>query len=1239
MTEGRPSDGSMGALGVIKGPRRMALHLLLMVTTLLLRLDIIETQAICPVPLATMNMDEVENLAVYTCISNYKWNTNSRVEILTCTDGILLQGPQCVLDSNPSIPTCNGIPEVPENAEIVREFPGNLTIFRCQADLKWVSGETLRFSECFAGNWTFINDICIQDNQSAPRTCEDVANIGHNDSHRYYIFPTGNYHDTPIKTSCELETHSCTYVFEYNTGDQFFRTDMNSFKTGIKDGNENAHWIGLDVLHNLTYSNDTGPYVITFYFKKENGEMQFASYDNFVVGPSPNYRLESVGNYYGDAGDSLSIQVGKDFWCSIESYCFWSNSTDYDQAFPTYHGKWDPLSPDYRYEVKACMRSARYDKEVACPNSISYRRTGEMESDVTFTSSSGHQFREEGDTVTWSCKHDLYKVPLNDGSFNKTGTAQCQKLENGTLAWSAIPSLPCQLHCPEGMEKGNDRYSCFNFSSNTARGIVGAASKCAHEGMTLATLSNYLDVKGGEEGIYYLTAHTNRKWTVIKPAWPNNTNSGFWCNNTNSTCEETSEENCVFVYKSGEYFLGDCDQRSHYICELKGECPQNYELVNGLCLRRQIDTNDISFIEHLEKCAADGGSFFWPTSKQQITGIYEKYSSVNKIRLGIHKRTGNWTLEGYYEPDADLIQMLEDQDFEFFEAIGTVEGFNLTERDNDFRKTECQHPGIYWCEPPPPPPENGYYDWNGTRKSITETVNYSCYPGYFFSPNDTTAIARELQCITQAGYKGGWDSVNPLECTAIEVCGGVPNITSEGMQMEENETSSWLNGTVIYTCPETMSTIEGLTNQTLRCNKSPDSNAYEFQPQKPKGCIRCAEPPEILINYSSYIWTSQDDYTIDDIIEIQCNTNHEYELGKNTQNVTCEAQGWSTDHLQPCLPVCSDDPPPGVNITQSNMTTNEVGTVLTYSCPPGYFLPITQEEPNITQAVEVECNDNHTWVSPRDDLMCLPACAMDLPNVPANASRDWDGFSRNENLIVTYSCDEGMAFPNATANVSFTCLEGNWTGVDQEFLNCMELCSTGPPEGPDRTTSDWDEETRWVNTEVTFTCNDNRTDLNGTNSTSTICNGTDWVSFDEDFECVDLCKDPIPSNPIGGMNDFTGDRLWGATLNFSCPGTEFVNGDEVVTVECLNGTWTPSTFPLCRLCLEPPPKTPDDGSWNFNGVRLFNTSIQYTCPGSVFQTNKAEVIVTCEEIDGEGTWIPGDVPLCKKIGLCNPFNF
>ncbi|XP_005183359.2 angiopoietin-related protein 2 [Musca domestica] len=101
-----------------------------------------------------------------------------------------------------------------------------------------------------------------------------------------------------------------TVILRRQDGSVDFDRTWQEFKQGFGDAS-GEFFIGLDNIHKLTNS---GPCELLIVLEAWDNERRYAKYNNFVVGSEREYyKLHSLGQYSGTAGDDFSYNVGQKF--------------------------------------------------------------------------------------------------------------------------------------------------------------------------------------------------------------------------------------------------------------------------------------------------------------------------------------------------------------------------------------------------------------------------------------------------------------------------------------------------------------------------------------------------------------------------------------------------------------------------------------------------------------------------------------------------------------------------------------------------------------------------------------------------------------------------------------------------------------------------------------------------------------------------------------------------------------
>jgi ficolin len=111
--------------------------------------------------------------------------------------------------------------------------------------------------------------------------------------------------DTSLPVYCDQETDGGGWLViqRRKDGSVDFERTWADYKTGFGDI-ENEFWIGNDNLHALTSS---GLNELRIDMQDFQGNKAYAKYRNFKVHPENELYKSEVGDYSGDAGDSLAV--------------------------------------------------------------------------------------------------------------------------------------------------------------------------------------------------------------------------------------------------------------------------------------------------------------------------------------------------------------------------------------------------------------------------------------------------------------------------------------------------------------------------------------------------------------------------------------------------------------------------------------------------------------------------------------------------------------------------------------------------------------------------------------------------------------------------------------------------------------------------------------------------------------------------------------------------------------------
>ena len=148
--------------------------------------------------------------------------------------------------------------------------------------------------------------------QTYPRDCQEYLDRGFNTSGVYTVTLTPNDTTTNTEAYCDMETDGGGWtVFQRRLSDVIsFERAWDAYKRGFGPL-EGDLWWGNE--HVALSVNDGRTYDLRVDLFDWSGEHRYAKYANFcVAGEDDNYRL-TIGQYTGDAGDSLTVHNNLQF--------------------------------------------------------------------------------------------------------------------------------------------------------------------------------------------------------------------------------------------------------------------------------------------------------------------------------------------------------------------------------------------------------------------------------------------------------------------------------------------------------------------------------------------------------------------------------------------------------------------------------------------------------------------------------------------------------------------------------------------------------------------------------------------------------------------------------------------------------------------------------------------------------------------------------------------------------------
>nr|XP_014090589.1 angiopoietin-related protein 2-like [Bactrocera oleae] len=178
-------------------------------------------------------------------------------------------------------------------------------------DLEGVRNNTNKNSELLASSTSTPNEKqLLGSSTSTPSNCIEAA--ANNLKSGIYKIQLEKFRINGLDVFCEedIDFGGWIVILRRKSDTIDFYRKWQDYKNGFGDITGD-YWIGLENLHALTSSCEQELYV---HMKRLSGKEYFAKYSEFLIGDeSESYALKKVGNYSGNAGDSLTKHLGMKF--------------------------------------------------------------------------------------------------------------------------------------------------------------------------------------------------------------------------------------------------------------------------------------------------------------------------------------------------------------------------------------------------------------------------------------------------------------------------------------------------------------------------------------------------------------------------------------------------------------------------------------------------------------------------------------------------------------------------------------------------------------------------------------------------------------------------------------------------------------------------------------------------------------------------------------------------------------
>ncbi|EAT36947.1 AAEL011007-PA [Aedes aegypti] len=148
-----------------------------------------------------------------------------------------------------------------------------------------------------------------------------------------YRVKTNLHEVTEVLCDQEYDGGGWTVIQNRFDGSVNFYRDWSEYKRGFGTLDAGEFWLGLDVIHQLTYS---APHELVVLLEDFDGNSTYAKWDRFeVAGEQSSYTVTLAEGFSGPAGDSFTGTKAAKF-----STLDRDNDTWGDSCAVTYHGAW-----------------------------------------------------------------------------------------------------------------------------------------------------------------------------------------------------------------------------------------------------------------------------------------------------------------------------------------------------------------------------------------------------------------------------------------------------------------------------------------------------------------------------------------------------------------------------------------------------------------------------------------------------------------------------------------------------------------------------------------------------------------------------------------------------------------------------------------------------------------------------------------------------------------------------------
>ncbi|CAM2107288.1 unnamed protein product [Caretta caretta] len=453
----------------------------------------------------------------------------------------------------------------------------------------------------------------------------------------------------------------------------------------------------------------------------------------------------------------------------------------------------------------------------------------------------------------------------------------------------------------------------------------------------------------------------------------------------------------------------------------------------------------------------------------------------------------------------------------------------------------------------------------------------------------------------RCNHDGKWDPAIPV---CEPVCAQPPNI-SHGQHSDWRKKVFVVGSSVTYRCDRGFSLV-GKTS--IQCIAGDEVTPTWSEPTPQCEETQCPVPH---IQHGSQKSPLPHNYTYRTSVMFQCDPGY---LLRGADRIQCQADGkW-----YPQQPVCDlgrcSYPPAFAYADRSNHREFLVGTVVTYSCRPGYT-PIPGVSPHLT------CLTNFTW--PKVSELCQKiSCSKPVVENGKQIYPVKTEYTYANRIV--FQCDPGYILRGSEGIVCRS--DGMW---HPPVPFCDKTCGRPPPIMNGLHNGGMKEYFPYES-QVTYSCGDGLS-LIGESSIYCTSDGVNMMWSGPAPQCK-VVRCPRPEVENGRMTPTRQPFTYGVTVRVSCKEGYLLHGSRESQCQDDN-TWNPPV-PSCQPVQCPKPDVQNGRMVNALDEKMWynvNESIPFKCsPGYHFSDDwylptTDNFSITCS---ANGNWTA--LPKCKK---------